>query len=170
MLARDHRDHFNVADGTGAHAAFQFGGPNLVIKTLQANFPPLRINHYVEVDFDLSDAAVAAAAKAFTTWSRVPVADRAALVAKVSAIIRDRRDEFSATMVVEAGKTWGEADADAAESVDFCELYLRDAIRLSGPQPVAHRPGPHRVDHSVTPGCASSYPPSGPGAHHRGAA
>ncbi|MFM8237630.1 MAG: LCP family protein [Actinomycetota bacterium] len=33
------------------NAAFQFGGPNLVIKTLQANFPPLRINHYVEVDF-----------------------------------------------------------------------------------------------------------------------
>ena len=32
-------------------------------------------------------------------------------------------------------------DADAAEAVDFCELYLRDAIRLSGPQPVSHRPG-----------------------------
>jgi 1-pyrroline-5-carboxylate dehydrogenase len=90
---------------------------------------------------ELADAAVVAAAKAFTTWSQVPVAERAALVAKVSAIIRDRRDEFSATMVVEAGKTWGEADADAAEAVDFGELYLRDAIRLSGPQPVAHRPG-----------------------------
>lgn len=33
------------------NAAFQFGGPALVIKTLQANFPPLLINHYVEVDF-----------------------------------------------------------------------------------------------------------------------
>lgn len=90
---------------------------------------------------ELADLAVAAAARAFETWSRVPVAERAAAVGRVAAILRDRRDEFAATMVVEAGKTWGEADADAAEAVDFCEYYIRDAIRLAGPQPITRMAG-----------------------------
>ncbi len=33
------------------NAAYSFGGPSLVIRTLEQNFPPLQINHYLEVDF-----------------------------------------------------------------------------------------------------------------------
>jgi LCP family protein required for cell wall assembly len=33
------------------NAAYDEGGPDLVIQTLQANFPPLHINHYIEVNF-----------------------------------------------------------------------------------------------------------------------
>ncbi|NBP76126.1 MAG: aldehyde dehydrogenase family protein, partial [Proteobacteria bacterium] len=87
------------------------------------------------------ERAVVAAETAFATWSRVPVADRVAAVHRVSSLLRDRRDLFAAAMVIEAGKTWGEADADVAEAIDFCEFYLRDALRLGGPQPVAHRAG-----------------------------
>ncbi|NBT93855.1 MAG: aldehyde dehydrogenase family protein, partial [Chloroflexi bacterium] len=83
------------------------------------------------------ERAVVAAETAFATWSRVPVADRVAAVHRVSSLLRDRRDLFAAAMVIEAGKTWGEADADVAEAIDFCEFYLRDALRLGGPQPVA---------------------------------
>lgn len=33
------------------NAAFAFGGASLVIKTLEQNFQPMKINHYLEVDF-----------------------------------------------------------------------------------------------------------------------
>jgi RHH-type proline utilization regulon transcriptional repressor/proline dehydrogenase/delta 1-pyrroline-5-carboxylate dehydrogenase len=32
--------------------------------------------------------------------------------------------------VREAGKPWGEADADVCEAIDFCEYYGREALRL----------------------------------------
>jgi LCP family protein required for cell wall assembly len=42
------------------NAAYSIGGPDLAVQTLQANFPPLKINHYIEVDFkgfqDIVDA------------------------------------------------------------------------------------------------------------------
>jgi len=33
------------------NASFAYGGASLVIKTLEQNFPPMKINHYLEVDF-----------------------------------------------------------------------------------------------------------------------
>ncbi|HTX17862.1 MAG TPA: L-glutamate gamma-semialdehyde dehydrogenase, partial [Bacteroidota bacterium] len=51
-----------------------------------------------------------------------------------------RRHHFSAWMVLEIGKSWGEADADTAEAIDFLEFYAREMLRLSGPQPVTKIP------------------------------
>jgi LCP family protein required for cell wall assembly len=33
------------------NSAYSLGGPDLVVQTLQDDFPPLKINHYMEVDF-----------------------------------------------------------------------------------------------------------------------
>jgi LCP family protein required for cell wall assembly len=33
------------------NAAFSFGGPTLAIKTIESNFPPIKINHYLQVNF-----------------------------------------------------------------------------------------------------------------------
>jgi 1-pyrroline-5-carboxylate dehydrogenase len=45
--------------------------------------------------------------------------------------MRRRKHEFSATMVLEVGKSWAEADADTAEAIDFLEYYARQAIRIA---------------------------------------
>jgi 1-pyrroline-5-carboxylate dehydrogenase len=45
--------------------------------------------------------------------------------------------------VLEAGKTWPEAEAETAEAIDFCEYYAREMERLSGPHPVVQMPGEH---------------------------
>jgi 1-pyrroline-5-carboxylate dehydrogenase len=45
--------------------------------------------------------------------------------------MRRRRHEFSATMVLEVGKSWAEADADTAEAIDFMEYYARQALRIA---------------------------------------
>ncbi|SDW16527.1 delta-1-pyrroline-5-carboxylate dehydrogenase [Alicyclobacillus hesperidum] len=80
--------------------------------------------------------AIAGAARAFTWWSKKSFAERARYLFKAAAIMRRRKFELSATMVLEAGKTWAEADADTAEAIDFLEFYAREAIRLGEPQPL----------------------------------
>ena len=63
------------------------------------------------------------------------------LAARVAAILRERKLEFDAWLVSEAGKTWPEADADVAEAIDFCEYYARQMQRLAAPDPVVQMPG-----------------------------
>src|SRR5262249_4129412 len=67
-------------------------------------------------------------------------AERAAVLLRAAAIMRRRKHELSAQMVVEIGKTWPEADADTAEAIDFLEYYAREATRLAGPQPIGTAP------------------------------
>src|SRR5208283_2948113 len=45
--------------------------------------------------------------------------------------------------VLEAGKTWPEAEADVCEGIDFCEYYAREMLRMAGPQRVHQLPGEH---------------------------
>jgi len=82
------------------------------------------------------EQAIDIAWKAFESWKRQPVDVRAGLLVKAAALLRERKHEFSATMVYEVGKTWPEADADTAEAIDFLEFYAREAYRYSGEQPI----------------------------------
>ena len=85
--------------------------------------------------------AIEAADRAFTTWSRVPAAERAAYLIEAARRMRERRHEFSAWMVYEVGKSWAEADADTAEAIDFMEFYAREMLRYDGAHPVTPLPG-----------------------------
>src|SRR6185295_13930840 len=82
------------------------------------------------------EQAVEAGWKAFESWKRQPVDVRAGLLVKAAALMRQRKHEFSATMIYEVGKTWPEADADTAEAIDFMEFYAREAYRYGGEQPI----------------------------------
>lgn len=84
----------------------------------------------------LAQRALDTATRTFETWSKVPATDRADILVKAAAIIRRRRYEVNAWMILEVGKNFAEADADTAEAIDFLEYYAREMYRLSGPQPV----------------------------------
>ncbi len=88
-----------------------------------------------------AEQAIQAATKAFATWQYVDAAERAEYLFKAAKIVRDRKHEFSAWMVLEVGKSWAEADADTAECVDFLEFYGREMLRLAETQPVTPLPG-----------------------------
>ncbi len=81
-------------------------------------------------------AAIGAATEAFTSWARLPVIERATVIARAAQILRRRKHEMSAWMTLEVGKTWPEADLDTAEAIDFCEFYAREALRWGGTQPM----------------------------------
>jgi 1-pyrroline-5-carboxylate dehydrogenase len=82
------------------------------------------------------ELAIEAGWKAFESWKRQPVDVRAGLLFRTADLLRQRKHEFSATMIYEVGKTWPEADADTAEAIDFLEFYAHEAYRYSGAQPV----------------------------------
>ena len=86
------------------------------------------------------EQAVEAAWKAFGDWKRQPVDVRAGLLLRAAELMRQRKHEFSATMIYEVGKTWPEADADTAEAIDFMEFYAREAYRYGGEQPITKIP------------------------------
>ncbi|MCC3374911.1 L-glutamate gamma-semialdehyde dehydrogenase [Cohnella sp. REN36] len=94
-----------------------------------------------QADLALAERAIRTAAEAFGAWRDYSPAARARSLYKAAAILRRRKHEFSAWMVLEAGKTWAEADADTAEAIDFMEFYGREAERLAERQPLARIPG-----------------------------
>lgn len=85
--------------------------------------------------------AVEVAHRAFQTWQFEPVEKRAERMLKVAKLMRQRRNQLVAWCILEAGKTWLEADADVAEAIDFAEWYAREALRLGGPQKTYPFPG-----------------------------
>jgi 1-pyrroline-5-carboxylate dehydrogenase len=103
--------------------------------------------------------AVEAAHKAFPAWSRTPAADRVQLLVRIAAILRKRKHEFSAMMVLEESKSWPEADGDTAEAIDFCEFYAREMERLAEPQPLTPYPGEKNELQFLPMGVCAVIPP-----------
>jgi len=94
------------------------------------------VGRFQKATEELARRAVETADETFKTWSRTPAGERAELLFRVAAILRERRHELSAWMIFEVGKTWAEADGDTAEAIDFCEFYAREMLRYSAPQPI----------------------------------
>ena len=103
--------------------------------------------------------AMDAALTAFETWKHVPPAERAEYLFKAAAIIRERKHEFSATMVYEVGKSWAEADGDTAECIDFLEFYGREMIRLGEEQPLTPLDGEKNELRYIPLGVGAVIPP-----------
>ena len=103
--------------------------------------------------------AVEAAAMAFPGWSRTPARERWEAILRIASILRERKHEFSAMMVLEESKSWVEADADTAEAIDFCEFYARDMERLAQPQPLTPYPGEKNELEFIPLGVCAVIPP-----------
>ncbi len=103
--------------------------------------------------------AIAAATKAFASWSRVPPGDRAAVLLRIASILRRHKHDFSAMMVLEEAKSWAEADGDTAEAIDFCEFYAREMERLAEPQPLTPYPGERNELEHIPLGVCVVIPP-----------
>jgi len=121
------------------------GGQRIKTQDKLRSFNPAQKDQLVaafsKANAELADRAVRAADEAFKTWSRTPAEARAELLLATGKILRDRKFYYAAWMVYEVGKSWAEADADVAESIDFCEFYAREMLRLAAPQPLTPVPG-----------------------------
>jgi 1-pyrroline-5-carboxylate dehydrogenase len=94
-----------------------------------------------KADISLADKAIEEASKAFQEWKNVAPEVRARCLLKAGSLLRKRKTEFAALMVLEVGKSWAEADGDVAEAIDFCEFYAREMVRYAHEQPLTALPG-----------------------------
>jgi 1-pyrroline-5-carboxylate dehydrogenase len=90
---------------------------------------------------ELANRAIETAWKNFPQWSRTPADSRIRMALNTAALMRERKYEFDAWLVFEAGKTWNEAEAETAEAIDFAEYYAREMKRLAGPHRMLELPG-----------------------------
>jgi 1-pyrroline-5-carboxylate dehydrogenase len=108
---------------------------------------------------ELAERAVESAYETFQSWKKTPARDRADILFKAAAIMRERKHELSAWMIHEVAKTWAEADGDTAEAIDFCEFYAREMLRYAGDQPLVTIPGEQNQLDYVPLGVGAVIPP-----------
>jgi succinate-semialdehyde dehydrogenase/glutarate-semialdehyde dehydrogenase len=82
-------------------------------------------------------AALSRAEAAFFSWRSVPFAERAALMRRAAANLRDRREEHAALMTAEMGKTFAAARAEAEKCALCCDFYAEHAETFLAPEVVA---------------------------------
>jgi len=103
--------------------------------------PDQIIGVFQSPDNEYANKAIETAYKKFQEWQYTEPEERAGYLFKAANILRKRRFEMNACMVIEVGKSWIEADADTAEAIDFLEFYAREMLRYSERQPVTPYPG-----------------------------
>jgi len=72
-------------------------------------------------------------------WNAVPVAERAALLERAADRLEARLATYSALLVREGKKTWGDCVAEVREAIDFCRYYALQARTRLAPMAL---PGP----------------------------
>jgi RHH-type proline utilization regulon transcriptional repressor/proline dehydrogenase/delta 1-pyrroline-5-carboxylate dehydrogenase len=105
------------------------------------------------------EAAIASVERGFGGWSRTPAAQRAAILLRAAAEMRESRTKLAALAVREAGKPWAEADADVCEAIDFLEFYARGAIALEQGPALFQVPGERNAMRYVPRGVAAVIAP-----------
>src|SRR5258708_3782861 len=129
-----------VAGEFGSEYPMYIGGHKVITTgkktSTNPSHPSQVIGVFQSATADIANQAVESAAKAFETWKRVPAEQRVQCLFRAAQILRERKFEMNALIVYEAGKSWPEADADTAETIDFLQFYGREMLRLAGPQKV----------------------------------
>lgn len=105
------------------------------------------------------EPAMEAALRAFESWSRTPWAERINLLFRTADILRERKFEMMAWLVYEVSKNWAEADADIAETIDFCEFYARQAQHMQHVKTAVQLPGEHDHVFYIPLGVGAVIPP-----------
>lgn len=111
------------------------------LQSLNPSRPSEVVGIHQKATAEMANEAVEQAHTFFPEWSVTPATERVKMALRAAAILRERKLEFDAWLVYEAGKTWPEADGDVSEAIDFLEYYARQMMRLSSPDPLVQMPG-----------------------------
>src|SRR5262249_27004140 len=126
----------DIESGFGREYPLVIGGKRYTTGDMLASPNPSNYDEVVglvhKATVALADKAIEEATAAFHHWKNVAPEVRARYLLKAASLLRQRKAEFSALMVLEVGKSWPEADADVAEAIDFAEVYRREMIRYGG--------------------------------------
>ena len=134
-----------VAGELGREYPLYIAGEKITTPEKMTSINPSHPNQVVGIfqkaTIELANRAVEEANRAFERWKRIPAEEHPECLFRAAEILRQRKFEMAAWVCYEVGKTWPEADADIAETIDFCEFYGREMLRLAGPQPLTPMKG-----------------------------
>src|SRR3984957_13698948 len=111
------------------------------IKSLNPSRPSEVVGIHQKAGKEHVEPAMNAALKAFESWRKTSVEERAAFLFRAADLMRQRKMDYMAWLVFEVSKNWGEADADISETIDFLEFYAREALRLAKAETPVQLPG-----------------------------
>ncbi len=129
------------------------------IKSLNPSNPNEVVGLVSKANQELAQRAMDVASSTFESWRRVAPHARARILWRAASILRRRRLEMDAWMVLEAGKSWAEAEADTAEAIDFLEFYGREMVRLAETQPLTRLAGEDNELYYIPLGVGVVIPP-----------
>jgi 1-pyrroline-5-carboxylate dehydrogenase len=139
------------------------GGENIKttgkIKSLNPAKPSEVVGIHQRAEREHAEPAMQAALRAFETWRFTSVEERVSIIMRTAEILRQRKFEFNAWLVYEVGKNWGEADGDVAETIDFCEFYSREALKLDQARTAVQLPGERDLLRYIPLGVGAVIPP-----------
>lgn len=95
------------------------------------------IGTYTLHDDAFVDAALTAAAKAQKEWARKPVSERAQLLTKVAAVLREGKTRYAEMIVREMGKPLVEAEGEVEKCAYNCDFYAVHAERYLADEDVS---------------------------------
>ena len=78
------------------------------------------------------DRALAAAHKGFQTWRFTPAHERAALMRRAAALLRERADDIARLLTQEQGKPLAEARVETLAGADIIEWFADEGRRVYG--------------------------------------
>ena len=152
-----------VREQLGREYPLVIGGERITTDSMLDSLNPANrtevVGRFNKATKELASRAVEKAAEAFETWKKTSAEERAELLFRVAAIMRERKHELSAWMIHEVAKTWPEADGDTAEAIDFCEFYGREMLRYAGKQPLTEVKGEENELDYIPLGVGAVIPP-----------
>jgi glyceraldehyde-3-phosphate dehydrogenase (NADP+) len=94
-------------------------------------------NNQVVEKLGMSDSndvanALEIAQKGFTVLKNMPAGERAAILERTSAVIKERREDFARAIAMESGKTINEARSEVDRAINTMKLSAIAAMKLTG--------------------------------------
>lgn len=114
---------------------------SLVVTTPIDGTELARLHPHAPADLD---AAISAAADAFTVWREVPAPQRGLLVRRLSELLTAHKADLAELVTLEAGKITSEALGEVQEMIDVCDFAVGLSRQLYGRTMPSERPG-HRL-------------------------
>ena len=144
--ARDALNAVGCHADLGAPGGHGAAGPATSSPRLQASTPITGevLFTVTETTPEETDAAIAQAAQAFTTWRTTPAPVRGALVARLGELLVEHKADLAKLVTIEAGKITSEALGEVQEMIDICQFAVGLSRQLYGKTIASERPG-HRL-------------------------
>lgn len=153
----------HVESQFGREYPLVIGGKRYETGDLHASVNPSNYDEVVGLvhmaNAEMADKAIEVATRAFHEWKHTPPEVRARYLLKAAQLMRKRKPELTAWIVLEVGKSWTEADADVAEAIDFAEFYARQMIRYGLPQELTPLAGEQNELYYIPLGVGVVIPP-----------